>query len=392
MAGPSAAHDMSPPVVVGGGLNALGVVRSLARGGQPSVLLAPAGGETPAAHSRYPRVHRYHDDGPNAVVEALVRIADRPASPKPLLILTEEEKVTAVSAARQQLAERYELLLPSAEVVTTLLDKNGFAGEAATQNARVPKSVAVREGADLGQLDALAPPLVIKPAGRQAAYLSRYPRAERADSVAAARAMLVERLAVSRGLIVQEWIDGADDAIYFCLQFLPPDGQAPVSFTGRKLRIWPPATGGTARCIAAPEAAASLIPMTTAFFQAAGVVGFASMEYKRRADSHDYVMVEPTIGRTDHQEEIATLNGTNLPVAAVHWAQDKPLRSTRAMSRPRIWRDPIGDAHAAAARAAGEAMPRARVVDALWRSGDPGPWFVDMKGRLQRRLRRGQSV
>ncbi len=79
--------------------------------------------------------------------------------------------------------------------------------------------------------------------------------------------------------------------------------------------------------------------MTTQFFQAAGVIGMASMEYKRDTRSGEFRMVEPTIGRTDYQEEVATLNGVNLPHAA--WCSELGLpfpapchvRAARRMAR-----------------------------------------------------------
>src|SRR3546814_6627002 len=98
-------------------------------------------------------------------------------------------------------------------------------------------------------------------------------------------------------VVVQEWIEGPDSSIYFCLQCLDRHGQVVASFTGRKIRSWPPQVGGTASCVAAPEVHAELSAMTTRFFQAAGVIGLASMEYKRDTRSGEFRMVEPTIDR-----------------------------------------------------------------------------------------------
>src|SRR3546814_4434504 len=94
----------------------------------------------------------------------------------------------------------------------------------------------------------------------------------------------------------------------------------------------------TASCVAAPEVHAELSAMTTRFFQAAGVIGLASMEYKRDTRSGEFRMVEPTIGRTDYQEEVATLNGVNLPYAA--WCSELglPFPAPTATRRPVVWR------------------------------------------------------
>ncbi len=41
-----------------------------------------------------------------------------------------------------------------------------------------------------------------------------------------------------------------------------------------------------------------------------------SMEYKRDRRDGRFHMIEPTVARTDFQEEVATLNGMNIPLAS----------------------------------------------------------------------------
>jgi len=100
--------------------------------------------------------------------------------------------------------------------------------------------------------------------------------------------------------------------------------------------------------------------------------------------------VEPTIGRTDYQEEVATLNGVNLPYAA--WCSEAgvPCHGPAPMLRPRVWRVRSEDEQSAAAQ---KQSPRqgfegASVVDALWRWSDPMPGLVQNARRLQRILQR----
>ncbi|WP_147418085.1 FAD-dependent oxidoreductase [Salinisphaera sp. Q1T1-3] len=378
--------------VVGGGLNALGVVRSLAADGIGVDLLVGEGEAGPAVHTRLARVRRYADTTRDGVVNALIHQARRHRRPARPLVLTREEDVAAVSCARRRLADDYVLMLPPADVVTRLQDKTGFAEAVAAQNEIAPRSLAIRTPADIDGIGALAPPFILKPAGRQPAYLAHYPRAERFEDAATLAAALAERLSVSPAMIVQEWVDGPDEGVHFCLQFVPPDGAAALSFVGHKLRSWPRATGGTARCTRASSAADGLAARTTAFFRGAGVVGLASMEYKWHASCADYVMIEPTIGRTDHQEEIATLCGVNLPAAACRWALGEALPHPAAGERSSvIWRDPMADAKAADVDPAGAGAFDMPIVDALWRLRDPGPQLADWRQRAVRRLRRGLS-
>ncbi|MES1936609.1 FAD-dependent oxidoreductase [Salinisphaera hydrothermalis] len=385
-----AAGQHPAAVVVGGGLNALGVVRSLAAA-RVDVHLLAGSHAMPAARSRYARVHCYDDTTADRIVPALIDWAARfPATSRRPLILTEEEKVAAVSAQRERLTQDFVLQLPPEASVTRLLHKDGFRAAAEAGGYCVPRSRRIRSSHDLDGLTTLVPPLVIKPAGRQSAFLAHFPRALRVESVDAAREQLEQMLTVSDDIVVQEWIDGDDSTIYFCLQCLPEDGGEPVSFVGRKLRAWPRQTGGTARCVAAPEAADALVPITTRFFQGEGVIGLAGMEYKWRAATQEYVMIEPTIGRTDHQEEIATLNGVNLPWAAYCQAVGGEAPRATPATPARIWKDPTADANAAAEypEIAVPAPHDAQVIDALWRWDDPAPGLLDLYGRARRRFRR----
>ena len=85
------------------------------------------------------------------------------------------------------------------------------------------------------------------------------------------------------GLVVQEWIEGPDSDLFFCLQYHATNGATVCSFTGRKLSIWPPDVGVTASCTAAPEVRAILQPLTEAFFKRVSFVGMGGIEFKRVA-------------------------------------------------------------------------------------------------------------
>ena len=47
-------------------------------------------------------------------------------------------------------------------------------------------------------------------------------------------------------VILEEWIPGKDGDVYFCLQAYSENSEPLASFTGRKIRQWPPLIGGTA--------------------------------------------------------------------------------------------------------------------------------------------------
>ena len=174
----------------------------------------------------------------------------------------------------------------------------------------------VREEKDFSKLDQLNFPVVIKPCATEYLLGTQAPRARMLASRAPALVACRATLSKVPEVIVQEWVDGAESDIYFCLQYRGQDGATIISFTGRKLRCWPPQTGSTARCTSAPEYEEHLERLTTDFFTKVGCVGMCSMEYKKDRRTGQFVMIEPTVGRTDWQEEVAMLNGVNIPFAA----------------------------------------------------------------------------
>jgi len=128
-------------------------------------------------------------------------------------------------------------------------------------------------------------------------------------------------------------------------------------------------------CTAAPEAEPVLRPLTEAFFRAASFVGLGSMEFKRDVRSGRFFMIEPTVGRADWQEEIATLHGANIPLAAYRHEMGLSVPAPAANPAPVSWRASWSHARPAGAnRSGGGGRARfARRYDAYWRLRDPLP-------------------
>lgn len=358
-------------VIVGGGLNALGIVRSLAAQRVPMILVSSGSG--PAWHSRHARHHVVREMEGEALIAALKSIAaSLPA--RPVLFLTEEKSVSSVSERRQELFSDYLITLPEEQTLANLMHKEGFQKLAIDCGSPVPAAVRLQTERDLEQLCDLRFPCVLKPAFKHYGYGDRFKKAYVVASAAEASARYREIAPVLADLVVQEWIEGADSDIYFCLQYVTANQRLAASFVGRKLRSWPPRIGGTASCIAAPECHDELSDMTSLFFRQVGFVGMGSMEYKRDCRDGRFYMVEPTVGRTDFQEEVATVNGVNIPFAAYCAETGASLPPGQYLQPPKIWRDPIVDRWSAEEQGRADALPAADVVDAYWRANDPMPW------------------
>lgn len=369
-------------LVVGDGLNALGVLRSLHTAGVPVALLA----RTPGAEStlsRWPQQCAYYPDQA-ALPQALLAMVACLGGEPPVLFLTEEEAVRVVSEARGQLQGRLRFRMADHAQMVALTHKEGVQQAVEQHGLPIPRALRLRSPADLPALDTLRYPCVLKPGYKHDGYGARFKKAYNVGSADEVRALFAEISPVLADLIAQEWITGGDDSIHFCLVYMGADGRAVSAFTGRKLRAWPPQVGGTASCMPAPEAHAELLALTERFFAAVGLQGMASMEYKRDERDGRFYVVEPTVGRTDFQEEVATLNGVNLPYVAYCHETGRPV--PRPVAGPlRIWRDATTDRWSAQAQGPHPAFAQHQAVDGTFRLDDPLPWLALQRDRVRQR-------
>ncbi|MBL8258945.1 MAG: FAD-dependent oxidoreductase [Candidatus Competibacteraceae bacterium] len=360
-------------VVVGVEINGLGVLRSLALDRVP-LIAADVNLRQPAMRTRHGRKFRLRALAGAELVDDLLALA-RTLDHRPVLFITRDETVATVSAHRDALSEYYRFQLPPADMAIALNTKAGFQALAERGGFPVPPGSHIGGEADLPKLAALPYPCALKPGERNAAYDRQFAKAYRVESAAEAERLCRRILPVMADLMAQQWIEGGDDAIYFVLQYHPGGACAPLSFTGRKVRSWPACIGVAARCGPAPEVAGQLEPMTTRFFQACRLEGWAAMEYKRDARTGQFAMIEPSVGRSEMLGEIAALNGVNLPLSAYRWliGEEPPPPQSRPCT---LWRrDWLADTAAARAQPEVGLWPpqNAPVADGFWRRDDPLP-------------------
>jgi D-aspartate ligase len=359
----------TPAVVIGGELNGLGVCRSLALGGTP-VWVVDCKRSNPALWSRY--THPVLTDtlhGPG-FMRFLRDLQGRIGEP-PFLVVTDEPALLTISEHRKELEGLYRFRLPAHETVLMLHNKARFHESAVEHGWPVPNGVIVRDPGDVPKIASLRLPVILKPADKRHFHEGHAPRlvtaANRADALSAA-----ERLLAQAGeVLVQETIEGPDDNIYFCLFYRGRDGETLGMFTGQKLASTPSGTGSTAFCMAAVNE--ELERATKDFLDQVNYVGFGGVEYKRDARSGRFLIIEPTVGRTDWQEEVATLAGVNIPLIAYRHELDlQPLPAGPVEGRG-VWQGSWIERIRFGAK---PIPPRSVVVDGYWRRDDPLPALV----------------
>jgi predicted ATP-grasp superfamily ATP-dependent carboligase len=358
-----------PALVIGGQLNGLSVCRSLAQAGIETYVLDTRWYD-PASWSRYAtpiKTKALHGAG----LLAALHTVDLPEGT--VLIITDEMAVYTISEHRDELAGKFRFHLPPHEMLLIQQDKALFHKFATENGLPVPNGLIITDSTEACSIRDLHFPVVIKPADKQDFHLKGVARIILArnpeEAITACRALLK----TTPGVIVQECIKGPDSNIYFCL-FYRKDDITKGMFTGRKLASVPRGTGSTALCVevAPGNFRTKLEDFTEKYLAVSNYAGIGGIEYKWDGRSERFLIIEPTVGRTDWQEEIAPLCGVNI-LAIAYWEECNlsmplPLISKRIPGA--VWQQSYVDR----IRSGFGIVPRnAAVVDGYWRRDDPVP-------------------
>ena len=335
---PATGSVRTPAVIVGADADGLGIARCLGRARVP-VILVDTDALRPGMHSRYVEPFVVTAMSGPALIDGLLLLRAR-LDVTPLLFLTTDTQVRTISEHRHRLAGAFYIRLPERDCIRHLLHKLSFQHLAERHGFSVPRALGVSDEKDFANFSEMCFPAVIKPGNKELFFVSKAPRAQKVRSREEAEALCRAILPEAPDLIVQEWVEGGESDIYFCLQYRGQEGFPVASFTGRKLRCWPPQTGSTASCTAAPEVETILEGLTKEFFDKTRLVGMCSMEFKHDRRNGKFFMIEPTVGRADWQEEVAAMHGVNIPLAAYNYELGLPLPTTEKPHYPLTWMYP----------------------------------------------------
>ncbi|MGD9696547.1 MAG: hypothetical protein AB7V42_12940 [Thermoleophilia bacterium] len=313
-----------PPAVVlqASGPNSLGIIRSLGREGVP-VIACDHDPRALGLRSRYARPWHTRDalTDPDGFIEDLLALG-RTLPQKGVLFATHDEAVTAVGPREDEVGEFFHRPWSPWPVMSRIVDKSHQHAVARSIGFPVPATV---EPADLADVEeagrSLRFPLILKP--RQAPEFRRRFRTQVFESTDIGELRRHWELAAPYEPQLSEVIPGGDERIWSLGSYRGANGERLASFTGRKLRQWPPrfGTGRAAEASWDPDYA----ERGHALLDALGYHGISQLETKRDPrDGRDYLIEVNT--RSWLWVGLATLVDVNLPLAAYLDAIGRPRR------------------------------------------------------------------
>lgn len=243
---------------------------------------------------------------------------------KPFLFMSSDVEVSFVNRNLEELREYYLFDFPEADTVRLLLEKTRFCKFAPKYDFLIPRTICTDSYEDIEVcIREVAFPCLVKPVWRTREWIAaRLPKVlcfkDRGDFETAIRKIC----SIEQHLVIQEWIPGGDECIFFCLTYFNDKRNCVCHFTGQKIRQWRVGRGHTSCAI--PADRPEIRDETLRLFELVGLSGFGSVEFKRHAGNGRFYIMEPTVGRPNHQSYLATANGVNMPylaycsVAGVH--------------------------------------------------------------------------
>ena len=283
-----------PAVVLDLSLNGISMARTLGRAGVP-VIAFDSGSKVRLGRTRYADCRECPDPAVDeeGVVSLLIDEAVK-LGERPVLYAGSDDFVLCVSRHRASLQPYYRFLLPDPDLVEALMDKRATHRLALEHGVPVPRTWMTDETDIEAVAEEAQFPCILKPA---ASYRFRRTINEKAFLVRT-RSELKEKyrfLEKAGALMVQEWIPGADDAIYQIGFFIDEGGTLRARFAGRKLLQFPPTFGSGA--VTVSESHPEVIALATRFVQRLNVVGLSNAEFKRdpRDGSFKLMEVDPRL-------------------------------------------------------------------------------------------------
>ncbi len=283
--------DQHPAVVLGLGINGLGIVRTLGRRNIP-VIGVYADDKEVGARSRYCTPLRLADVRTQQAqfLSQLLELG-RTAPARPVLFPTNDSYLAFIAEHYATLQQVFLFRMPGAALLTRLISKR-YTEELLRQVGVDRPRTFVFDSRDAlaRQIDALPYPCVIKPDFSPDAELLTGGKVWIAENRQSLERYLGQRPDLMARIVVQEVVPGRDGDHVFCCVYMNERHDVIAAFTGRKNRQYPPDFGVASSCRS--ETMPDLLERTASLLRRLGHVGLAEVEYKRDLRDGGYKLLE----------------------------------------------------------------------------------------------------
>ncbi len=372
--------------ILGGYVNGLGLVRSLARIGFRSLVFdierSIAGSSRWASSVRCP--HPTEDT--DAFLHALKSMAAEEAE-RPVVFATNDIWLVPILEHEAELRQFLRLPMSRWDVVRACYDKWQLVSLAEQHGIPTPMTFRVRSPDQLRQLEGRVPyPAILKPVDtigfmQALGRSSRNIKLESQSDLFVVAAELERAGLTAREMIVQEYIPGGTEELFTYTSYSNGEGHVLAWSVGHKIRQWPEQAGTITAGRVVRNAAVERIG--EALIHAVGFHGIANTEFKRDVRTGEFKLIEinPRPGMWNRS---ALATGVNLPAMAYLEANGPRLERVGSTDKTVVWVDILADAYRAMRRRPSGTRPiglrewwrslDGEKVDAVFDASDPMPF------------------
>lgn len=304
------ASGAEPVIILGTGLTALGVQRSLAAVGVETFLVDDS--KSMARRSRWARGHVI--DHPESTDPApLETLLDSLPIKRAVMMACSDNWSTAVSSLPESTRKRFPTSMPSQAAVELLADKAGLAAALQRLNVAHPWTLVITSEHDLDNIpEERWANVFLKPTDSQSFSqlfgVKAFSVTGRDDAAEKYRQMQVAGI----GAVAQEYIPGPSDLHYFIDGFVDRDGQVRALFSRRRTRMFPRDYGNSTFMETVPlDAVSAAVKDLKRLLADLSYRGIFSAEFKHDPRDGIYRLLEVNV-RPWWYNEFATLCGINV--------------------------------------------------------------------------------
>ena len=390
------AADVKPVLILGGGLTALGVIRTLGRAAIPTYVLASP--TDLARRSRWfrPAPGAASGTGAESSLEALL---DASPIEGAVLIPCSDAWATRVVRLRPSLAERFPASLAPAGALETLLDKGRFAEALRSAGVPHPRTAELTGTPDLAAIpDEAFSGSFLKPRDSQLFFQHFGVKAFRVEGRAQAAERLRAANAAGLAVIFQEYIPGPASNHFFVDGFVDRQGSCAATFARRRLRMYPLDFGNSSYMVSVErDDVADAIAIVKRLLDRLGYRGVFSAEFKFDERDRRFKILEVNV-RPWWYVEFAARCGVDVCTMAYRDAQKLPVEPAGAYRVGRACVYPSYDFDACRELNRRGQLSRwewARswltAEQPVFRWSDPFPALADVSQVVARRFRRAMT-
>lgn len=402
---PDSRDDLPPAIILNMHETGLGAARSLGRRGVRvlGISTATAG---PGKATRYAEAHPGPDPGadPDGMCDLLLSLSRR-LQRRCLVFPTNDADLVFLDRMAGRLESHLTLAVPESAKLHTLINKDRLAAFAEDHDIDTPRTRRVASRAELERaLSSLVFPVAMKPMRASdwrrddVRAIVRSPKGLKLGSPAAVLEVYDRIASLVPDVLIQEWIEGADDDFYVLGAAMGRDARLLGAFTARK-RLQYPAGFGLG-CVVEAVEDETVRETGLALLAAIGYRGVAEVEFKRdrRTGAPRLIEVNP---RLWDQHALGHALGVDLAWLSYRdFAGLPPDLPANGRHRRAVWIR--GSGVMGALKEATQTRDttilsrllrtlRARRQYAFWSVTDPAPYLSALAGRLRylfERLRR----